>query len=282
MTTLTERAHGATVEKRDDTLQGQIRQMEAQFQLAMPRGVEASQLVRDALTALRQTPDLAECDARSVLGGLMTCAQLGLRVGVLGHAWLLPFYDRKSRSKKATLVVGYQGLIDLAYRSDRVAGITARVVYENDPVWDVEYGTEDRLIHKPLMTGPRGKPIAYYAVCHIKDGRPLFFPMSHEEMEEYRDRYATAKNREGQVVGPWRDNFEGMALKTCIRQLSKSMPKSTEFSTALMADNGVRVDVTPTADVTAVTHHYDDTIEGEIVEDTEAQVAANDPALGGA
>ena len=59
----------------------------------MPKGVEAAQLVRDALTAVRTNPKLAECEPNSVLGSLMTCAQLGLRPGVLGHAWLLPFWD---------------------------------------------------------------------------------------------------------------------------------------------------------------------------------------------
>ena len=41
------------------TLQTQIREMESQFALAMPKGLEAAQLVRDALTCLRQTPNLA-------------------------------------------------------------------------------------------------------------------------------------------------------------------------------------------------------------------------------
>jgi recombination protein RecT len=271
MSTLTERAHGTAVEKRDEgnTMQAQIRRMEDQFQLAMPRGVEASQLVRDAITALRTTDGLMECDPASVLGGLMTCAQLGLRVGVLGQAWLLPFYDYKSKGKKAQLIVGYQGLISLAYRSEQVASIAARVVYANDPVFEVEYGTEDRLVHKPATTERRGEPIAYYSVVHIKSGRPIFYVMSKADMEDYRDQYATAKKRDGTIVGPWKDNFEGMALKTVIRQLSKWMPKSTEFSTALMADEGVRVDLSPQGDAIEATQHYaaSDTIDGEVVDE---------------
>lgn len=281
---LTERAHGTADERQGDptkTLEHQIKRMESQFQLAMPKGIEAAQLVRDALTALRQTPDLAKCDAKSVLGGLMTCAQLGLRVGVLGQAWLLPFWDSRSKSHKAQLIIGYQGLADLAYRSDRIAGISARTVYENDPVFDIEYGTEDRLLHRPTTAGDRGEPIAYYCVAHIKGGRPIFYLMSHTDMEKYRDRFATSKKRDGTIVGPWRDNFEGMAQKTCLRQLAKWMPKSTEFATALDVDEGVRVDVTPTSSGPDVTHHYeqvvdketgeippdDDTVPGEVVGD---------------
>jgi recombination protein RecT len=119
-------------DSRPPTLSQQIVRMEDQFAMAAPRGIEAKQLVRDALTALRQNPELAECDPQSVLGGLMTMAQLGLRVGVLGHGWLLPFRDWKTQQKKAQLVIGYQGLVELAYRSNKIKSLAARTVHAND------------------------------------------------------------------------------------------------------------------------------------------------------
>ena len=69
--------------------------------------------------------------------------------------------------------------------------------------------------------------------------------MTKAEAEVYRDRYAMAKNRQGEVVGPWKSEFDGMAKKTCVRQLSKLMPKGTELSVALMVDDAVRVDIDP-------------------------------------
>ena len=102
-------ANNTPATQKQPSLANQIQSMEKQFALAMPKGMEAQQLVRDALTCLRQTPDLALCTPASVLGSLMTCAQLGLRPGVLGHAYLLPFYDKRAGGKVAQLVVGYQG-----------------------------------------------------------------------------------------------------------------------------------------------------------------------------
>lgn len=87
----------------------------------------------------------------------MTCAQLGLRPGVLGHAWLLPFYDSKSRQQQAQLVVGYQGLVELAHRSGKIQSLIARTVYAND-YFDVDYGLEDKLVHKPSMQESRATP----------------------------------------------------------------------------------------------------------------------------
>lgn len=254
-----------------NTLADQIRAMEKEFQLAMPRGAEATQLIRDALTALRMTKNLAKCDASSVLGSLMTCAQLGLRPGVLGHAWLLPFWNKKDRAYNAQLVIGYQGYIELAHRSGKIASISARTVYEGDE-FDVAYGIADTLVHKPDLFGERGAPKAYYAVVKFTNGGYSFFVMSHRDMLRYRDENATAKNREGQVFGPWVDNFEGMAHKTCVRQLAKWMPKSTELAQAIAADEGVRVDLRPNVDPAEATERPD-TLEGEVVAPTSAPPA---------
>lgn len=276
MSTLTERAHGTAVEKRDDsnTLQGQIRSMENQFSMAMPKGAEAAQLVRDALTALRMSPKLAECTPATVLGSLMTCAQLGLRPGVLGHAWLLPFYDSKSRSMKAQLVIGYQGMVELAHRSGRIKSLIARTVYSND-TFEVDYGLADNLIHKPATKGARGEPIAYYAIVKFTSGGHAFLVMTEDEMQAYKKKNAMAKTKDGRIVGPWNEHYEAMAHKTCVRQLSKWMPKSTDLAQAIEIDEGVRVNVDPSASLSETTHHYaqteDDgeTIDGEIVDDTE-------------
>ncbi|MFC4128948.1 recombination protein RecT [Nocardia rhizosphaerae] len=244
-------------EQKPPSLQQQIRNMEQQFALAMPRGGEAAQLVRDALTCLRQTPKLAECDNASILGSLMTCAQLGLRPGVLGHAWLLPFWDsrfewrddrgrQRNGGMRAQLVIGYQGLVELAHRSGKISSLIARTVYAND-TFDVDYGLADSLIHKPNLKGSRGNIVAFYAIAKFTTGGHAFLVMTYEEMIEYRDQHAKARRKDKSIFGPWIDNFEGMAHKTVVRQLSKWMPKSTEFARAIEHDEAVRVDITPDA-----------------------------------
>lgn len=240
-------------DNRPPTLGQRIAKLEPQFQTAMPRGAEATQLVRDAMTCLSKTPKLQECEPATVLGGLMTLAQLGLRPGVLGHAWLLPFYNNKSRRFEAQLILGYQGMVELAYRSGKVRSVIARTVRENDR-YEVRYGLHEDLIHVP-STGERGEPIAYYATVHFTNGGAAFWPMTIEEVRQHRDRYAMAKTKDGTVVGPWRDNFEQMAHKTCLRALAKFMPKGTDLSIAMAVDESVRVDVTPTTPPEYVSEH---------------------------
>lgn len=258
-------ANTTPAKQRPATLADQIKAMESQFQMAAPKGMEAQQLIRDALTCLRQTPALAQCTPQSVLGGLMTCSQLGLRPGVLGHAYLIPFRDYKSGQYNAQFIVGYQGLVELAHRSGQIQSLIARTVYENDYL-DIEYGLSEKLVHKPYMDGEKGNPVAYYAVAKYTTGGHNFIIMSHQEMLAYRDQHAKSPKR-----GPWADNFEAMAHKTCVRQLAKWMPKATEnaeFAKAIAADETVRVDLAESA----IDYPNHDAVDGEVVdEDQEPQ-----------
>jgi recombination protein RecT len=265
------------------TLAEQIRTMQDQFSLAMPRGVEAAQLVRDALTCLRTTPKLAECDPRTVLGGLMTFAQLGLRPGVpqLGHGWLIPFKG------KAQVVIGYQGLVELAHRSGKISSLIARAVHAHDE-FDLQYGLHDNLVHRPRLDGDRGPIVGYYALVKTVQGGHAFVHMSRTEAESHRDRYAMARDRAGNVVGPWRDNFDAMAMKTCVTKLAKFMPKGTDLDTGMAVDNSLRWDATPTIDPVWASHAEaltsgpadgDDVEPGEAVEADHATGEVLEPAV---
>ncbi|MFV2172268.1 recombinase RecT [Actinomadura sp. LOL_016] len=258
------------------TLNRQIQSMEKQFQLAMPKGAEATQLIRDAMTCISGTPRLAECDSQTVLGGLMTCAQLGLRPGVagLGHAWLIPMWDKNLKGMAATLIIGYRGYAELAYRHPKVEGIASRVVYEKDE-FEIEFGLQDghlidRLVHRPYTDGRRGGPRSFYAVARLSGGGIMTEPWSLEEMEDHRDKYAMAK-KDGFVLGPWRDNFVEMGRKTMIRNpLMKMMPISTELAAASVVDEGIRFNTDPDADPAAVTERPEpdepNAIPGELVD----------------
>lgn len=248
------------------SLAEEIQKMIPDFDKAMPRGFDAVQLARDAMTCLRRTPRLAECDPMTVLGGLMTCAQLGLRPAVMGQAWLLPM--RNKGRMEATLIIGYPGLIELGYRSDRVVAIEARMRHEAD-FYDVRYGTDSRIEHIPSRGAGRGEVTDYYTVIHLVGGsRPIFSAWTREECEEHRDRFAMAREKTThQVIGPWRDHFDGMALKTTVISAFRTAPKSPDIRRGLTVDGGVRIDVSPKADPVDVTDP--DVVDGDVVEETE-------------
>lgn len=257
---LAQRAQSSTVAARGGQSPRElITAMAPEFQRAMPRGAEAQQLVRDALTVLKNTPKLAEVNPQSLLGALMTCAQLGLRpgVGALGHAYIVPFKGA------ANFILGYQGMIELANRSGEIANISARIVYANDE-FRISYGLEDTLVHVPVTDGVRGAVRGYYAVFKRTNGGYGFIYMTKAEVEEHRDKFALQKDRNGVIKGPWVQHFDAMALKTVVRELFKWMPRSTQIENAIIADDSVRTSAKPDDDLAEVSEHI---YEGQLVDD---------------
>ncbi|MFZ1363091.1 MAG: recombinase RecT [Candidatus Nanopelagicales bacterium] len=206
---------------------------------ALPKHMDADRIARIALTVVKQTPKLAQCNPASLLGALMTSSQLGLEPGPLGEAYLVPF------GNNVTFIPGYRGLIKLAWQSGQLEMIDAHVVYKNDD-FEFQFGLDQKLHHRPTLD-PEGKgiPVAVYAVAKFKNGGSAFQVMSIEDVEVIRSRSKSAHN------GPWVSDWDAMAKKTVIKQLMKFLPLSPELmnvATATALDESVRTDVTAPVD----------------------------------
>jgi recombination protein RecT len=194
----------------------------------------ANRMLRCLYTECQKNVALLECTPRSLFGGLIQVAQLGLELGgPAGHAYLLPFGKKKEGVTEATLCIGYKGFIQLAYRAG-VANFTPRTVFEGD-AYSIEYGTRHELRHVPAFQST--KAIGYYAIVKTPAGGVDFEYLTYAQAEDHRQRYALSKE------GPWKTAFDEMAKKTAIRKLAKRVPLSVEWVAAAtldeMADEGV-------------------------------------------
>lgn len=210
----------------------------AEIARALPRHINPDRMTRIALTAFRMNPRLAECDPRSVFAAIVQSSQLGLEVGLMGEAHLVPFKN------ECQLIPGYTGLIKLARQSGFVQDIYAHEVRMNDQ-FNLNLGLERSLEHVPMQgscgfpaTDEERGPIAgFYAVGVFKDGSRTFVAMGVTEVERIRDNsrgYQAAKRSKKDSV--WDSDFTAMGLKTAIRRLCKYLPKSPELATALSLD----------------------------------------------
>lgn len=233
----------------------------------LPKHLSAERMLKIALGALRTTPKLMECTVESLFGAIVTCSQLGLEPNTpMGHAYLIPFGNRKANRTDVQLIIGYKGLVDLARRSGQIESISARVVHENDE-FDVEYGTVDEIRHRPLIFGDRGAVIGVYAVGKLKDGGRQFEFMSVDEVNRIRDGsqgYQSAI-RYNRTDHPWQAFWQEMAKKTAIRRLCKYLPMSIEMASAVALDGAAEAGKTP---------RYEDALQGEFtIDDPDAPVA---------
>ena len=184
----------------------------------LPKYVSPDRLIRMAYTTFRKNPKLWNCDPKSFIGAILQATQLGLEIDdLLGHAYLVPYKD------KIQLVIGYRGLIDLARRSGEIKHIQAYIVYENEP-FEIEYGTQPKIKHKPLPPEKRGKMIGAYAIAILKDNSVIFEFMWKEDIEKVKEQSKYKDSPDS----PWIRFEEEMIKKTVIRRLAKILPLSPE------------------------------------------------------
>ena len=199
----------------------------------------ADRFVRIAITVLKNNPKLLACDPLSLLGSLMTCAQLGLEPNTpLQEAALIPYeiYNKSLNKKVMTcnFQIMYRGLEKLVWNSGMIVNLDYDKICTNDK-FIYEKGDNPIFIHIPNLTEERGIPYAYYAYADIKGGGRAKVVMSKNEIREHAVKYSKMYNKElGNFTdrygkpSVWETNFDEMAIKTVLIQLcSKKLPKST-------------------------------------------------------
>jgi recombination protein RecT len=202
---------------------------------------------------------------------------MGLEPNLIGHAYLVPFWNGKTKKMECQFQIGYKGFIDLVRRTGDVDKIDALSVHENDLIIYIQ-GTESFVLHIPfpmvknlntemfsenqhddsstrmmkaivkgalidwIKRNPtdRGKVTGYYSYYKLKNGSSGFKVMSKDEIEKHRDQFSKSKDKNtGHITGPWKDNFDAMALKTCIKQMVKFMPMTIEVQEHIAKDEGI-------------------------------------------
>lgn len=198
-----------------------VQQMRPEIERALPKHMDADRIARLALTAIRQTPKLAQTDPQSFCAALLTASALGLEPGLNGETYLVPY------GRECQLIIGYQGMVKLFWQHPLAKHIDAQAVYENDE-FDYAYGLDPYLTHKPAI-GDRGEVVAYYAVASLTTGAKVFTVASADEVKKLRGGKVGSS---GNIPDPMR----WMERKTMIRQLVKMLPKSTMLQNAVAVD----------------------------------------------
>lgn len=219
-----------TVNQKAKTLKQLLEVSKKEIAAALPKHITSDRLARIALTEARKNPELLECNQASFIGAIIQCAQLGLEPGSsLGHSYLVPFNNRKAKTKDVQFIVGYRGMIELAQRSSKVSHIVARTVYAEDE-FSYEFGSNESLTHKPSQTRQSEKISHFYAIVFLKEGGKIFDVISEGEMQRFK------KSLNPSDYSPWNTDYESMGKKTVIRRLFKYTPVSIEIQSAVGLD----------------------------------------------
>jgi len=225
-------ASGELVKKADQrvSLRGWFEAQKGEIARAVPKHIDPERLVRVALTACVQNPALLNCSRESLMQATLQSASLGLMPdGVMGQAYLIPY------GEKAQFQIGYQGLLELAMRTDRIAAIIADVVHEKDKFEFHRSVAEDHFLHRPYEgDDDPGAPTHVYCIVRRKDGTASVTVLPKAKVEREHRAHSRASK-----AGPWVSHWEAMARKTAVLVALKFEQKSTELSRAIAVEERV-------------------------------------------
>lgn len=210
-----------------------LKQSVGEIERALPKHMSADRMTRIALTAFRNTPKLAECEPRSIVAGVIMSAQLGLEIGIGGQAYLIPYFNGKTKRMECQFIPGWQGLVDLVSRAGRATVWTA-AVFEGD---EFDWGKGDKpfVSHKPLGDEDPAKLTHVYAVGRVQGAEwPIVEVWTIQKVKAHRDRYVKEKDRQYHYSG---NNWEMYGRKVALLQVLKYVPKSVELQTAIALDH---------------------------------------------
>lgn len=224
-------------------------------------GKNGTRFVSSIISAVQTTPALQECTNPSILSAALLGEALNLSPSPqLGQFYMVPFDNRKKGSKEAQFQLGYKGYIQLAIRSGYYKKLNVLAIKEGELVhYDpLEEVVEVNLIEDDILR-EEAPTIGYYAMFEYENGFRKTMYWSKKKMLAHAEKYSFAFYKNGgakslelleqgkipekemwKYSSFWFKDFDGMALKTMLRQLiSKWGIMSIDLQKAIDKDMAV-------------------------------------------
>lgn len=200
--------------------------MKPQLSLALPKHLTADRMARLAMTAFSTSPQLQQCDPKSIAASIMTAGQLGLEPGVNGAGYLIPY------KTTCTFVPGWKGLVDLVSRSGRGTVFTG-VIFKDQEYTYTDGARRDLIVHNETDLDAPEDITHAFAIGWVKDSSmPIIELWTVGKIKKHRDKY----NKVGSKHYSYRD-WEMYCRKVPLLQVLKYMPCSVEMSNAIAVSN---------------------------------------------
>lgn len=185
---------------------------------------------------MRHSPKLRDAEPESLLVSFMEIMMLGLNLGSLHEACIIPY------SGIATAQFEYKGLVKLAMQTNLFHSIETAVVYQEDE-WDYQRGLTPVILHTPTGKPERGEVIAAYMIANLKSGHKHPEWMWRHELDAIMEKAKgyqagmRAKNdgKKGWMQkSAWLDPVfrPEMQRKTVLKRGLKSLPQSPQLAQA--------------------------------------------------
>lgn len=184
---------------------------------------------------ISNSTSLKDSDPMSIVTSAVVAATLDLPIDPnLGFAYVVPYKCKENGTwvKKSQFQMGYKGYVQLALRTGQYKNINVVEVYKgqirswNPLTEELEFDFNEK---------ESDEVIGYAAFFKLINGFEKTVYWSKQEVLAHAKQYSKTFDR-----GPWRDNFNGMAKKTVLKDMLKRWGiLSVEIQTAITTDQAI-------------------------------------------
>ena len=266
-------------------------------------GKNGTRFISSIVSAVQSTPALQECTSPSIVNAALLGEALNLSPSPqLGQFYMVPFDNKKKGCKEAQFQLGYKGYIQLAIRSGYYKKLNVLAIKEGELVrYDpLDEEVEVNLIDDDILR-EEAPTMGYFAMFEYENGFRKTLYWSKKKMLAHAEKYSFAFYKNGgakslelleqgkipekdmwKYSSFWFKDFDGMALKTLLRQLiSKWGIMSIDLQNAIDKDMAVIHEDGKTEYVDAVKAEDDGVVAdqelNEVQEDQPAEPGTQQP-----
>ena len=199
-------------------------------------GKDGAKFISSLVASVSANKDLQQCEH----GSLFSAALLGVSLNLspspqLGHFYMVPFNDKKAGCKKASFMLGYKGMIQLALRTGKYKKINAIAIKEGELK---RYNPLEEIIEVEIIEDDAkresAETIGFYGFFETTNGFRKAIYWSKEKILNHADKHSASFSKHDYLKfianqipqkdlwkfsSAWYTDFDKMGCKTVLRDL---------------------------------------------------------------